>query len=236
MNLTISENDWPTMTKELKATLLAWASERLITEQVVTPAGTGSENYTETDLLAGPLPLDVVALEVLYEGVNDAGKAILRCFADEGDPLLGIENGRARVKDLMKAVGAKTLQHLNGPMGGTVRKLRSMFGGKQVVLWSYNESELTYDMHEDFDPDSYNPLFFPNCMLSLREFQNQEELRIRGDTAEDRKLELEMEIEELSSRSGSEDTEESNQALKELEVLLHEKMERNLWGFTNRIS
>ena len=135
MLVSLSEQDIAEMPDDLRQGLNAWIADRV---------GFGGYKLEEEkafsidDVLREPVELDQVAWELIYDGVNDSARAILDVFIRN--------HGHASVDELLAAIRVDQPRFLNGPMGGIVRKLRSLFGGLKVDPWNFDADTKTYWM------------------------------------------------------------------------------------------
>jgi hypothetical protein len=132
MRLVLDDGDIKRLPTELRNALMEIVFGNAETEESNNVVGINQ--YSDT-VISAPVTLDDTALGILWDGVNEAGRTIIRFIHDNC--------GSATAQELMQVVGASSPRQLNGPMGGISRKLRSMFGG-EVVLWSYDKVAQRY--------------------------------------------------------------------------------------------
>lgn len=136
MRLVLDDSDIKRLPAELRNALMEIVFGDAGADETTNVVGI---NQISDTVISAPVALDSMALSILWKGVNEASRNILRHFAENG--------GYATTQELMEVVGATEPRQINGPMGGIRRKLRKMFGS-EVVLWSYDKVGQRYSISE----------------------------------------------------------------------------------------
>lgn len=159
--------------------------------------------------LVGPVDLDEIAARLLWEGVNEASRQILIEFA--------AHHGEVSAQQLMEVIGATSPRQLAGPMGGIIRKLRSMFG-TDVVLWSHDRVRQIYRMSRGTaDRFAFLAGLSEEGRLAQWEKQHEDELRQMApvDRTGDEKEEEERKARERRDAMSDEQRKEQDRKTRE---------------------